>query len=132
MSENEARAFLEELYNAVCDPRADLEVTNRYFTDDFVQIVDDTIVDRAGFDAHLAALRADLATVSFEFTTVIAEGDRIADVHLFRATRKDGGQITMKFIGVYTLRDGKIARFEELSHLIEGAEEDRDLGSRTR
>lgn len=132
MTGNEPKAFLEEVFHAVCNPDASPEVTGRYFTDDFVHIVDDTVLDRAEFEAHLATVKADFTNMSFDFTTVIAEGDRVADVHLFHATRKGGGRMTMKFIGVYTMRDGKIARFEELSRLMEGEEKDRDLGSRVR
>ncbi len=130
MTGAEARAFLEEMYNAVCAPDADSNVIGRYFTDDFMQVVDGTEHNRAEFEAHLATLREDLANISFEFTTVIAEGDRLADVHIATAERKDGGRMKIKFIGVYTLRDGKICRFEEISQLLEGVEEDRDLGTR--
>ena len=43
---------------------------------------------------------------------------------------KDGQRAKHKLIVVYTLRDGKIAKTEELSQLLEGGEEHRDLGSR--
>lgn len=130
MNGREARRFLEEMYSAVCAPSAGREVTDRYFTDDYVQIVDGEALDREAFDAHLATLRADLVSISFEFTTVIAEGNRVADVHFATTTRKDGSETTMKFIGVYTFREGRISRFEEISYLVDGSRDDLDLGQR--
>ncbi|MBM99434.1 MAG: hypothetical protein CMJ77_09935 [Planctomycetaceae bacterium] len=114
----EAKAFLEEVFNAVCDPNADPGVTDRYFTEDSIQIVDGTEFNRQQFDAHLLSLRDEIESISFEFTTVIAEGDQIADVHFADVVQSDGAKMRMKFMGVYALRDGKIARFEEISYLL--------------
>lgn len=132
MTGSEARAFLEEVFDAVSAPSATPEVIQRYFTDDYVQIVNTTFLHRTEFETHLATLRSDFRSFSFDFTTVIAEGNRIADAHLTTATRKNGRQMKIEFIGVYTLRDGRIAKYEALSCLIEGAEEERDYGSRIR
>ena len=129
MNGNQAGAFQEEMFYAVRDPGADSAVVDLYFTDDFVHVVDETVFQRAEFDRHIATLKLEFKDMSFDFNKVIDEGDRLADVHLFHATSKDGERVTMKFIGVYTLRDGKIARFEELSRLMEGAEGERNLGS---
>ena len=118
MTGTEAKAFLEKVFNAVCDPNADPGVTDRYFTEDSMQIVDGTVFNRQQFDEHLVTLRDEIESISFEFITVIAEGDQIADVHYADGVQCDGSSMRMKFMGVYALRDGKIARFEEISYLV--------------
>ncbi|GAB5468016.1 MAG: hypothetical protein Kilf2KO_10460 [Rhodospirillales bacterium] len=129
MTGAEAKAFLEEVFTAVLAPDADATVTNRYFTEDFEQIVDGGRLNRAQFDAHLETLRREVASFAIDFTRVIAEGDEIAEVHYAKVRQKDGRVLTMKFIAFHSLRDGRIARVEEVSHLVQGAAQDVDLGS---
>lgn len=81
MTGNEDKVFLQEMYNAVCDPDAESEVSKRFFTDDFVHVVDGAVFDCLEFDAQLATLWADLKTIAFDFNTVVAEGNCVADVH---------------------------------------------------
>ncbi|QUR66063.1 nuclear transport factor 2 family protein [Mycobacterium spongiae] len=127
MNSEKARAFLDEMAKAVCDPDADSTITDRYFTEDFEQIIDDTSIGRSQLDARIDLLRKDYTDVSFEYLSVIAEGDRIADVHLVRATAKDCQQLTIKTISLYTLRNGRIWRAESLTRLVEGSAADRQL-----
>lgn len=127
MNGQEAKAFLDEMAKAVCDPNADSTVTNRYFTEDFVQVIDDATIGRAQLDSRIDLLRHEYVDVSFEYLSVIAEGDRLADVHLVRAKGKDGEQLTIKTISLYTLREGRIWRAESLTRLLEGPAADLQL-----
>jgi hypothetical protein len=47
------------------------------------------------------------------------------------ATKANGETIRVKVIALYTLEKGKIVRVDELTHLLKGAEADRDIGFRT-
>ncbi|WP_020413740.1 nuclear transport factor 2 family protein [Microbulbifer sp. VTAC004] len=127
MNSEQAEAFLDEMAKAVCDPNADSKVTDRYFTEDFVQEIDDTTIGRSQLDSRINLFRMEYSAVRFDYLSVIGEGDRIADVHLVRAKAKDGQQLTIKVISLYTLRDGRISRAESLSRLIEGNPEDLQL-----
>ncbi|MCH9668956.1 MAG: nuclear transport factor 2 family protein [Actinomycetia bacterium] len=102
-------------------------ITNRYFTEDFVQVIDDATIGRAQLDSRIDLFRHEYADVNFEYLSVIAEGDRIADVHLVRAKGKDGDQLTIKTISLYTLREGRIWRAESLTRLLEGPAADLQL-----
>ena len=130
MINNDAKTYIEQMFQALFASDATAADVSRYITDDFVQVADEHVRDRLAFDAHLEALRADVSDVSFEFTTVFAEGDQICDIHTARGTGKDGEPFALKLIATYTLRDGKVARIEEMSCLLNGAEEDRDLAYR--
>ncbi len=120
MNGEQAEAFLDEMAKAVCDPTADSEVTDQYFTEDFEQVIDDTTIGRSQLDSRLDLFRKEYSAVQFDYLSVICEGDRIADVHLVRAKAKDGQQLTIKVISLYTLRDGRISRAESLTRLVEG------------
>jgi hypothetical protein len=54
-----------------------------------------------------------------------------AYIHLVDAEKTNGDTIRAKVIAFYTVRDGKIVHVDELTHLLHGADEDRDMGSRT-
>lgn len=120
MNGKEAEAFLDEMAKAVCDPTADSKVTDQYFTEDFEQIIDDTTIGRSQLDSRLDLFRKEYSDVRFEYLSAVCEGDRIADVHLVHAKAKDGQQLTIKVISLYTLRDGRISRAETLTRLIDG------------
>ncbi|WP_444925239.1 nuclear transport factor 2 family protein [Microbulbifer sp. DLAB2-AF] len=122
MNSEQAEVFLDEMAKAVCDPNADSKVTDRYFTEDFVQVIDDTTIGRSQLDSRINLFRMEYSAVRFDYLSVIGEGDRIAD-----AKAKDGQQLTIKVISLYTLRDGRISRAESLSRLIEGNPEDLQL-----
>ena len=124
MNSEQAAAFLDEMAKTVCDPGADTQVTDRYFTEDFVQVIDDTTIGRPQLDARLELFRKEYSAVRFEYLSVIGEGERIADLHLVHAHPNDGPPITIKVISLYTLRDGRIARIESLTRLLEGAAAD--------
>ncbi|HXW26308.1 MAG TPA: nuclear transport factor 2 family protein, partial [Xanthobacteraceae bacterium] len=63
--------------------------------------------------------------------TLIVDGDTIADIHVVEAEKTNGDSIRTKVIAFFTVRGGKIVRVDELTHLLHGADEDRDMGSRT-
>ncbi len=127
MNREKAEAFLDEMAKAVCDPNADSKVTDRYFTEDFVQVIDDTTIGRSQLESRLDLFRNEYSAVRFDYLSVVAEGDRIADVHLVHAKAKDGQQITIKVISLYTLRNGRISSAESLTRLVDGAAADLQL-----
>ena len=127
MNSEKAEAFLDEMAKAVCDPNADSKVTDRYFTEDFVQVIDETTMGRSQLDSRIDLFRKEYSAVRFDYLSVIGEGDRIADVHLVRAKTKDGQQLTIKVISLYTLRNGRISRAESLTRLVEGTTADLQL-----
>jgi ketosteroid isomerase-like protein len=44
------------------------------------------------------------------------------------ARKKDGTAVRFQVIAFYRLRDGKITNVRELTHMMQGAEGDRDMG----
>lgn len=130
MTQTNAKQLLQNLFAALSDPAISLEDLSVFFTSDYVQLVDGETLNLAGFLEHAATLRGALETVDVEFETIIASDNTIADIHVVNARKKNGGRVKMKVIAFYTLRDGKISRIEELTHLISGNGADRDMGSR--
>ncbi|MEO1090134.1 MAG: nuclear transport factor 2 family protein [Pseudomonadota bacterium] len=129
MARADPRQFVEHVFAEIFMRKDFDQAIDAYFTDDFVLDADGTCLDFATFKQHVSHLHDVVVSMSIEVTTVVADGDRIAEIHMVRATKRDGSTLTTKVLAFHTIRDGKIARIEELTHLVEGDEADRHLGS---
>lgn len=131
LSKEQARALIENSIASLLDPQQDAAALDRYFTLDYVQHVDGKRFDYEGFIDHARALKGSLRRGRVTIEQLIVDGDTIADIHIVEAEKTNGSLVRAKVIGFFTVRDGKIARVDELTHMLDGAPEDRDLGSRT-
>ena len=131
LSRDEARALIEGALATLLDPQQDVGKLSCYFAPDYVQDVDGKRLDYAGFIDHARVLKACLRGGGVTIETLIVDGNTIADIHVIEAEKTNGDSFRSKVIAFFTVRDGKIVRVDELTHLLRGADADRDLGSRT-
>ena len=125
-------AFIEAVLAQVCfgdEATHPLEATiDRYFTPDYQQRTDGDVVDRAGFAAHIRALRALVASGSVTVREALRDGNRIADRHEVTVTKRDG---TVSRLEVYLFgelaSDGRLRRVEEVSRIVGGDQADAGL-----
>ena len=131
LSQKQARALIENAIASLLDPLQDAESLCRYFAPDYVQEVDGVRLDFDGFIDHARVLKTSLRWGRATIENLIVSGDTIADIHVVDGEKTNGDKIRVKVIAFFTLRDGKIVRVDELTHLLEGNHADRDMGSRT-
>lgn len=131
MTKEQARAFLTEVFEALMRPDVAAEELGRYFATDYVQIADGKRLDRAAFVDHARELKRVLAGGTVTLETVLADGSTVATRHQVDARKKSGERVRMKVFAFFEIEDGLIRRTEEVTQMLEGAAEDRDLGSRT-
>jgi hypothetical protein len=125
-------AFIEGALAQVCfggEASHPLEETiDRYFTPDYQQRTDGELVDRAGFAAHIRALRALAAGGSVTVLEALKDGNRIADRHQVTVTKRDG---TTSRLEVYLFgelaSDGRLRRVDEVSRILDGDQADARL-----
>jgi ketosteroid isomerase-like protein len=130
MTTEEARRFLQHVFDRLFDPAASAEEVGAFFSADYVQDVDGRRLDRGEFMSHVRMLKSTLDSASVTFKQVAADGHTIADIHVVEARKKSGERVRVKVMAFYTLENGKIRSIEELTYLLEGRAEDRDLGFR--
>ncbi len=131
LSKEQARVLVQNAVASLLDPQQDTESLSRYFAPDYVQDVDGAHLDFNDFIDHARTLKASLRWGRATIETLIVSGDTIADVHVIDAEKTNGDTIRIRVIAFFTLTDGKIARVDELTHLLQGDDADRDMGSRT-
>ena len=130
LSRDQAQDFLERVFRNMLDPTLEASALGHFFSSSYVQVANGERLDYQGFIDHAQAVKRSLATAKVNFERIVVDGDQIADIHVLDATKKDGSALKMKVLAFYKLRDGKIVEVDELTHLVQGAEADRDIGYR--
>jgi ketosteroid isomerase-like protein len=131
MSREEAREFLQKVFANMFDPQTAAESLSEFFATDYVQDADGAQLNFNGFIDHARVLKNTFRSDHVRFEEILVDGPKIADVHIVDARKADGDTIRVKVIALYTLENGEIVRVDELTHLLKGAEADRDIGFRT-
>jgi len=101
----------------------------RYFSPRYVQKTDGRTLDFPGFVAHVRELKRTLKNVKITFERLIAEGANVVSIHRAEAEKIAGGRISIRVFALFVITNGKIVLCDELTHLEQGAVEDRDLAS---
>lgn len=109
----------------------DARVIDRYFSPKYVQHADGATLNFDGFVDHVRELKRTVGKLDVTFEQMVAEGDKVMEIHRVEGEKRDGGKFTARLMSFWLIEDGKIVLCDELSHLEQGAAEDRDLGSRT-
>ncbi|MEM6890754.1 MAG: hypothetical protein AAF636_21865 [Pseudomonadota bacterium] len=126
-----ARESLAEAFADLFGPNNDALVTaKKYMTPDYTQCVDGVVLDFEGFVKHLKTLQSTFRMVDFTFEKVVASGTTILDIHIVDAVKKGRVDNPDEGHSVPSYAWEQIERIDELTHLIEGDAEDRNLGSR--
>ncbi|MFF0296759.1 nuclear transport factor 2 family protein [Kitasatospora sp. NPDC004615] len=118
MPRTDIRAALNDL---VFSPDLDLnEAAERHITPDYVQRTDGNSLDREAFLAHIAHLRASVASGVIEVHQELFDGDQYADRHTATISMKDGSTLLMEvhLFGEFAA-DGRFRRVNETTLVLE-------------
>jgi ketosteroid isomerase-like protein len=95
-----------------------------------VQKTDGRTLDFSEFVAHIRDLKRTLKNVKITFERIVAEETTVVSIHRAEAEQAIGGRIAIRVFAMFVIDEGKIVLCDELTHLEQGAVEDRDLPSR--
>lgn len=128
--ENYKQLIRDAFATVVENPQYDEAAIRRYFSPDYVQQVDGKVLSFDQFRQHLNVLKETVTAVAVRFDTLAAENEVVFSNHRVTATRANGQTGEMQVIAEFRIHNGQINACNELTHLIRGDAEDRDLGSR--
>jgi SnoaL-like domain len=120
---------LEGLFCELLDPAVPAQRLESRLTPDYRQIADGKILDRAGLVDHARALKSVVAEAQVKFEMLLADGERVASLHVVTGRKRDGAAVGVRVYAFFEFQNGRVRRVDEMTRLIEGGEEDRDLGS---
>ncbi len=106
------------------------ETLDKYFSPDYMQSVDGKTLDFEHFRQHIRVQKQTTKSVSIRFKTLTEEGDIVFSNHVTRGETVDGRIGEFHVIAEFRFRDGKIVACDELTYMLAGDPQDRDLGSR--
>lgn len=118
--------FTEILENPVMNKA----LISKYFTTDYVQYVDGKIINFDDFVKHIQVLKTKIKQMSISMKSIVAEDNIVFTNHEVTTIMHGGRNGKMKVIAEFRLRDGKVYYCDELTHMLEGDNKDKDLGSR--
>lgn len=124
------KQVIENSFKVATDMNATEADYARYHSKDYIQHVDGKELNYDGFVAHMAALKKSLKSVKVVFHDIVIKGNKVVTRHTAYAVKKDNIEIELQLIAIMEIKEGKIVKCHEFTHLSKGAKEDRDLGSR--
>ena len=126
------KTLLKQMFREMFESDSfDERVIDRYFSPKYVQHADGVTLDFNAFVDHVRELKRTVAKLEVTFEQMVAEGDKVMEIHRVTGEKRDGSKFTARLMSFWLIEDGKIVLCDELSRLEQGAAEDRDLGSRT-
>lgn len=108
--------FNEDIIREVVDPS-------------YIQHVDGHTLRIEEFIQHLRLLKERTKSIEIGFKTLVQEGEIVFSNHIITATMKDNSKTTIHVIAEFRIKDGKMYYCDELTSLIDGDSENKDLGS---
>ncbi len=125
------KAFVKKIFLEVFGAGSfDASIIKQYFHPEYVQHVDGKSLNFDSFVQHIKVLKSSIEKVTIDFEHLIEEDDAVCSVHHIDATKINGRQIEAKVIAYMKFKGNQIILCDELTYLIAGDEEDKDLGSR--
>lgn len=90
MNASEAQSLLNDLFRELLDPDVPPERLASRLTADYRQVADGKTLELAGFVDHARALKSVVAEAEVRFETHLADGDRVASLHVVTERKRDG------------------------------------------
>jgi len=120
---------IRQLLATFTDFNADIDTLTSFMTPDYRQLVDGRDMALKDFRDHALALRSRFRKLDIDIQHLVCQNDTVATIHLVRATHPCGKQTLVKVIAFFKFREGRICLVDELTHILEGTEADKTLGS---
>ncbi|UYO92432.1 nuclear transport factor 2 family protein [Pollutimonas sp. M17] len=128
MQTTDIRSALDDLLNQQQHPLED--VLARHFSPDYRQRTNGQWDDREAFAQHACKLREVVASARIDVLDELRDGNRYADRHRVHVTKRDGSKVVQEvYLFAEMDTEGRFARIEETTLMLEGAESDREMGS---
>ena len=123
------KEILRKAFNEVFESSsANEESIAKFFDEKYQQWVDGNELDFKGFAKHVQSQKHRVEHVSFDFKSMVAEGDKVATIHHINAITKEGDSVKGRVCAQFTFSNGKIIRCEELTFFDQVKDKDKDLG----
>ncbi|MFB5082388.1 nuclear transport factor 2 family protein [Raoultella sp. C349492] len=126
----QSQIVMDALREIITNPQHEEDKIALYFSPDYQQQVDGKSLDYRGFVGHMALLKALTTGMTLSVLAIAGDENTVFTHHHVKVDKKSGQQSEIAVMARFTLASGRIVRCDELTRLLVGEPEDRDLGSR--
>lgn len=127
---SDMKDFIEKTFQDVIENmQADEEIISQYFSSDYIQYVDGHMLDYPGFIQHMKKQKTLINSAKVTIDHFVADANKICTVHRVDIQKKNDEKISVKVIAYFEIENGKIILCDELTKLLQGGEEDHNIGS---
>lgn len=122
--------FIQKVFSEVLEnPAFDELLIEKYFSKDYVQLVDRQQLNYENFVLHIKKLKEKVTEQKIEFISHAENDNIIFTNHVVKSQLKDGSFVCHKVLAEFTIQNSKIIRCDELTVLLEGSQSEKNLGS---
>lgn len=122
--------FIQQVFREVLEnPVFDQALIERYFSKNYIQLVDRQQLNYDQFVLHIRKLKEKVAEQKIEIIHHAENGNIIFTHHIAKSVLKDGSTVRHKVLAEFTIQDGKIIQCDELTLMLEGSLAEKNLGS---
>lgn len=122
--------FIKALFRDVIENKHyDETLIHQYFSEEYVQIVDDQILDFATFKKHIHKLKEKVQETHVRFAGIASNETSVFTRHYVKSKLKNGEWVKHKVLAEFQLKNGKVVQCDELTMQMEGDKSESDLGS---
>lgn len=125
-----SKIILDFFKQVLEDGQIDNKTISSFVSPSYIQQVDGKTLDFEDFKKHLKKQREIISRIQITFIQIISSGDIVFTNHEVSVHKKDGNLLRFKVLAQFTLQDDKVIACDELTRLVDGNEEDSNLGSR--
>ncbi|MEJ5048446.1 hypothetical protein WH221_01340 [Chryseobacterium culicis] len=122
--------FIQQVFSEVLEnPAFDELLIEKYFSKDYIQLVDRQQLNYQEFVLHIKKLKEKVAEQKIEFISHAENSNIIFTHHVVNSKLKDGSFVIHKVLAEFTIQNNKIIRCDELTVVLEGNQAEKNLGS---
>lgn len=126
--ESKQRTLWANMLNSLFADKISVE---ELFSPNYQQYSDGKTLDFTHFINHLSHLRDQVNIIEFEVRDICISESRLAERHIATVTHHDGKVSKLEVYAFIRLHEHKIISLHEISRVISGTEQDKELASVT-
>jgi anion-transporting ArsA/GET3 family ATPase len=118
VSQDEAKKWIQEAIHYGFNMQT-VDYT-KYMSDQYVEHIDGKVFDFQQWLHHMTGIKDQMKSYKIEFDDVVYNENKIAASYRLFADQKKGGELEVKIMAIFTIKDKKMIFCDELTHLLKG------------
>ncbi|MCG3679893.1 hypothetical protein [Aliarcobacter butzleri] len=131
MKNSSGKELIKDLFkNVLQNQSVDIEIIKKYISEKYIQYVDGKELRFEQFVEHIKKQKEVIESIKVDFISMVEENNIVFTNHIVSINKKDNSFVKVKVIAEFIIENEKLVKCDELTFLLNGSSEDKDLGSR--